>query len=258
MNHDLMTQAENIVRQSGHIVLDHWDKPRNITRKGRIDLVTDTDLAVEAFLKEALADILPGSAFLAEETSAETKLDRPTWIIDPVDGTTNFAHGVPFVATSVALWQDGQIVLGLVNMPIMGELFIARAGQGAFLNGRAMAVSSETDLASSLVATGFPYSVREDIEPIMADLKRVLCATQGVRRPGAAAGDLAWVACGRYDAFYEIGLKAWDTAAGILLVTEAGGQISTFDPDTPYRLGDRTILASNSRIHRGLAGLLQA
>jgi myo-inositol-1(or 4)-monophosphatase len=252
----LVTEAGRAVAAAGDIVRSHWDQPSTVTRKGRIDLVTQTDLAVEEALKESLSGLLPGSTFLAEESAETLDPGELTWIIDPLDGTTNFAHRLPFVATSVALWSGGQSVLGFVNAPVMGEMFHAVIGGGAYCNGRPIVVSRVEGLEDSLVATGFPYTVREDIRQLMADLENMLINSQGVRRPGAASIDLAYTAAGRFDAFYEIGLKPWDTAAGWLLVTEAGGRVSQYDPNQPYNLNSRGILASNGLVHEAVAGLL--
>jgi myo-inositol-1(or 4)-monophosphatase len=207
-------------------------------------------------LVERLQAIIPGATFWSEETHAEAGMGESTWIIDPLDGTTNFVHQIPFVATSIALWQEGQPVLGVINLPAMGELFHAIRGKGAYCNGNRIRVSRTGDLANSVIATGFPYTIREDIAPVMSSLKRILLTTQGVRRAGAAAVDLAYTACGRLDGFYEIGLKPWDTAAGILLVAEAGGRISRFDSGLPYRLGDRDIMVSNTLIHDALGSCI--
>ena len=253
----LAAGAARAVAAAGDIIRDHWDQPSTVTRKGRIDLVTQTDLAVEEALKESLSRLLPGSTFMAEESASSLDPGELTWIIDPLDGTTNFTHRLPFVATSVALWSNGQSVLGFVNATLMNETFHAVLGGGAFLNGRPMAVSVVDSLEESLVATGFPYTVREDIRRLMADLENMLVNTQGVRRPGAASMDLAYIAAGRFDAFYEIGLKPWDTAAGWLLVTEAGGRVTQYDPAAPYHLRSPGILASNGLLHEAVAGLLE-
>jgi myo-inositol-1(or 4)-monophosphatase len=252
----LALEAGRAVAAAGEIIRSHWDGPSDVKRKGRIDLVTQTDLAVEAALKKSLAEVLPGSTFLAEESAESLDPGELTWIIDPLDGTTNFAHRLPFVATSVALWHQGRSVLGFVNAPVMGEMFHAVRGGGAFLNGKPLSVSGVDRLEDSLVATGFPYTVREDIRGLMDDLERMLLHTQGVRRPGAASIDLAYTAAGRFDAFYEIGLKPWDTAAGWLLVEEAGGRVSQFDSGNAYHLRSRSILASNSLLHQDISDLL--
>lgn len=255
----LLPSVVETVREAGRVLMEYWYAPREIHRKGRIDLVTTADLAVEKILKQRLADILPDAAFMAEESVSSNDLARPlngpTWIIDPLDGTTNFAHGFPFVAISVALWDQGQVHLGLVHLPVLDELFHAVMGGGTRLNGKAVAVSRISDVEHSLVATGFPYTVRDHLAPILTWMETMLANTQGVRRAGSAAIDLAYTAAGRFDAFYEPHLKPWDTAAGWLLVTEAGGRVSrmdggSFDPQIP------SILASNGLIHEDMVALL--
>lgn len=253
---ELLRRAADVVRRAGDIIRDHWDRDKDVRKKGRIDLVTRTDTAVERFLVEELGRLLPDSRFLAEETAAATVPGPRTWIIDPVDGTTNYAHGFPFVCTSVALWDGDKVALGIVNAPMLGETFLAEAGYGATLNGRPLRVSDTADLADALVATGFPYAIETHMADILAELERVLAATQGVRRPGSAALDLAYTAAGRFDAFYEKALNPWDTAAGWLLVTEAGGRVTQYLPEAPYHPGAPTILASNGRLHQPLLDLL--
>jgi len=253
---NLIDQTKEAILEAGKIILHNWDRPKQVRHKGRIDLVTDTDVAVEDKLKSSLKDILPQASFLAEESASTTKPGNLTWIIDPLDGTTNFAHHIPFVAISVALWAENNVLLGFVYLPILKEMFWAAHNKGAFLNDQKISVSTTKALEQSLVATGFPYSVREDIDEIMTYLKKVLVSARGVRRPGSAAIDLAYTACGRYDAFYELGLKPWDTAAGLLLVQEAGGKVSTFS-DKPYTLGHRQILATNGLVHQAMVDLLR-
>lgn len=245
----IMAELKDIVARAGDMVRENNAKPRTITKKGRIDLVTETDIAVERFLKKQLAGLLPEADFLAEETDKHTEPGELTWIIDPLDGTTNFAHGLPFVANSVALWSRDAVVAGVVNLPLMDEFFWAVRGKGAWLGGERIRVSSAPALSESILATGFPYDTETYLENILTFLGRFLRTTQGVRRPGAAALDLAYVACGRYDGFYEYGLNAWDTAAGLLLVEEAGGRVTRYDEQLDYRLGDVDILATNGLIH---------
>lgn len=252
----IMNGLKAATDKAGDIVRDGASRTRKVMHKGRIDLVTETDLAVESMLKEELAALLPGSDFLAEETAKDTEPGELTWIIDPLDGTTNFVHGLPFVANSIALWQRDRVVLGAVNLPIMGELFTAVEGQGAFLNDEPISVSGEGVMERCLLATGFPYDIDAHLDAILAHLKRLLPLAQGIRRPGAAALDLAFVACGRYDGFYESALNPWDTAAGLLLVREAGGRVSEVDAAVPYRFGSPSILATNGRIHEELSKLL--
>lgn len=253
---------QNAIKQAaleaGKLILDAWSEPKDVIYKGRIDLVTQTDVLVEGQLKETLNRILPEANFLSEETSAAGPLEAQTWVVDPIDGTTNYVHGFPFVAISIALWEAGMPVFGLIYLPVMKELFYACAGQGAYLNDQRIHVSELKTLDKSLVATGFPYDIRQEIDTVMWSIKNVLLRAQGVRRAGAAAVDLAYTACGRLDGFYEIGLKPWDTAAGILLVAEAGGRVSCFDPDCAYELGAREMLASNGHIHEELAQCLRS
>ena len=252
----LLSQTRDIVRQAGEIILEHWDQPKDIAYKGRVDLVTQTDVAVETFLTQKLSGLLPEAGFLAEESAADNELGKTTWIVDPLDGTTNFAHGLPAVAVSVALWQEGKVRLSVVHLPKTGECFSAEHGRGAWLNGAPISVSSQTDIAQALVATGFPYAKRERINEIIPRLRSVLSTCRGLRRMGSAAVDLAYTACGRFDAFYELGLKPWDTAGGWLLVQEAGGRVSQFSPLAEYALGTDAILATNAVLHRDMDELL--
>lgn len=256
----LLDECAGIVRESGRMIRDRWEAPSEIRHKGSVDLVTDTDLAVESFLRERLAQLLPEASFLAEESSAATAPPadgRPCWIIDPLDGTTNFVHRLPQVSTSVALWAEGQVQLGVVNAPMLaagGECFCALRGGGAFLNGRPMAVSGVAALTGALACTGFPYELEGRLELALERLRRILPATQGMRRLGSAALDLAFTACGRLDVFYEDWLKPWDLAAGWLLVEEAGGRVSALN-GAPFRFG-QALLASNGKLHEAMTALL--
>lgn len=253
----LRPDLEAIARQAGEIVVKNSSKSRTIKHKGRIDLVTETDLAVEEMLKQSLASLLPEADFLAEETAKDTEPGELTWIIDPVDGTTNFAHGLPFVANSIGLWHRDQVVLGVVNLPLLGELFSASRGRGTRLNGKPVSVSTIATMEDSLLATGFPYAIEKHLETILKHFNRILPLAQGIRRPGSAALDLAYVACGRYEGFFESALNPWDTAAGLLLVREAGGRVTEFAAETPYALNSKTILATNGIIHDELSGLVR-
>lgn len=252
----LLRELVAIVRKSGEIVRQQWREERHVRHKGRVDLVTQTDLAVESFLMERLATLAPGVGFLAEESSdAAARPSGDCWIIDPVDGTTNFVHRIPQVGTSVALWRDGQVSLGVVNLPVMDECFWAARGQGAFCNGAPVAVSGESELQQCLCATGFPYDADKRLPGVLERLRLMLPATQGMRRIGAASVDLAYVACGRLDIFYEQGLRPWDMAAGWLLVEEAGGRLTQPSGET-YRFGEE-VVASNGRVHAAACELLR-
>lgn len=244
-----------VIDGSDDIFLKNWDKPRSIRHKGRLDLVTDTDLAIEAYLKEHLKDIVPGAAFLAEESAAKAQPEGTCWIIDPVDGTTNFAHRFGDTATSVALWENGRATLGVVSAPIRGERYVAELGRGAWLNGTRIHVSDVGSCAEALVATGFPYSVREDMDIVLRDMRTLLDNTIGVRRCGAAALDMCFVACGSFDAYFEGWIKPWDVAAGWLLVEEAGGRVSGRHGE-PYAF-NTPILATNGHIHEEMMRCLK-
>jgi myo-inositol-1(or 4)-monophosphatase len=255
----VLPQVLEVVRRAGRRISENAGKAKTVEMKGRIDLVTDTDKAVEEELLERLADVLPGSHFLAEESTeelSEAELQDNTWVIDPLDGTTNFAHDLPICAVSVGLWHEGNVELGVVHLPILNETFHAVRGGGAFLNGVPIRCTGVDDLEKTLVATGFPYSIQDDLDVIMAKLGKVLYACQGLRRMGAAAVDLAYVAAGRLDAFYEMSLKPWDVAAGKLLVEEAGGVVTEWSPETPHGLFSPTILAAGPGVHGKMGELL--
>jgi len=255
---ELSARVEEAVREAGELIRQHDRRPRRIRHKASIkDLVTETDCAVEAMLRESLGALVPEAGFLGEEGSPELGLSGLKWVVDPVDGTTNFAHGVPFMATSVALCQDGRPLLGVVNLPLMGELYSAARGRGARMNGASIHVSETAELVAALVATGFPYNIDPHREAILRQLRLAMPATQGVRRAGAAALDLAFVACGRYDGFFEYALNAWDTGAGVLLIEEAGGRVGAMDGG-PYRLGGPDILVANAALFEPLRDLLTA
>ena len=251
----LLAAVAAVAGDAGAILCEHAQKPRDIRHKGRIDLVTATDLAIEDFLRAKLGALLPGSRFLAEESSPDAALHDDTWVIDPLDGTTNFAHGLPFVATSIGLWRGGDIVLGVIHAPLLDACFTAAAGHGAHCNGKPLAVSSTPDLVDSLVATGFPYVMEGELPGILRRMGRVLAQTQGVRRYGAASLDLAYVAAGRYDGYYERCLHPWDVAAGWLLVREAGGLVTRMD-GSAFHLQSHDVLATNGLIHAALQNLM--
>ncbi|MBQ3060369.1 MAG: inositol monophosphatase [Desulfovibrio sp.] len=252
----LLEPCLQIVQQSGEIIKANWIKQHKVRYKGRIDLVTETDLAVEDFLKNRLAALVPDAAFMAEESSTlGQNPDQLCWIIDPVDGTTNFVHRIPQVGTSVALWQEDRVVLAIVNVPTMKECYWAVRGEGAFCNGNVIHVSRAAKLSETLVATGFPYDAGDHISLIMRRLVAVLPGSQGMRRIGAASVDLSYLACGKIDAFYEDWLKPWDVAAGWLIVEEAGGKVSNFKNE-PYTFYE-PLLATNGLMHEELSQLLQ-
>ena len=253
----LTDKVEALVRRSGDIILEHWRHPSHVRHKGRTDLVTETDEAVEAFLVQELQQILPQAGILAEEgDSFGPGTDGLCWIIDPVDGTTNFVHRLPHVGTSVALWDRGEPLLGVVNVPMLHECYRAYRGGGAFRNGVRLSVSGADQLTDSLVATGIPYDVREGLQHIMAQLAVILPQVQNLRRMGAASLCLSYVAAGRLDAYVEDGLKPWDYAAGMLLVREAGGMAATPEGGEPSLSTGGGIAAANGFIGRDFLKLL--
>ncbi|MEA3546739.1 MAG: inositol monophosphatase family protein [Thermodesulfobacteriota bacterium] len=254
----MLKTAGKAALQAGRLLASLYTRPHEIRFKGEIDLVTEADPAAEKMIMKILGKKHPEVEILAEE-SRSVYNDIPQkamWIIDPLDGTTNFAHGFPWFAVSIAYMEKGKSLAGVIYAPMLDELFCACHGQGAWLNGRKIEVSATGKLTRSLLATGFPYDVRQRPEKIMAALEKVLTRSQGVRRAGAAALDLAYVACGRLEGFWEIKLKPWDTAAGILLVKEAGGMVTDFQGGF-YSPFVPEIISSNGHVHGELVGLLK-
>jgi len=248
--------AKEAALNAGKILKELYLKPHQITHKGEIDLVTEADVASEKKIKEILngASIAP---ILAEESSnLELHQDKTMWIVDPLDGTTNFAHGFPWFCVSIALWENNEPIIGVIYLPIFDEFFVAAKGQGAFLNNKKIKVSDISSLDDALVATGFPYDVRRYPDKVMAALKDMIVKCQGIRRAGAAAIDMAYVACGRLDGFWEIKLKPWDTAAGLLLIKEAGGKVTDFS-NNKYNPWIKEVLASNDKIHEEMVEVLK-
>ncbi len=227
----------------------------HIMKKGEIDLVTEADIQAEKAVLDILRRAYPDDSILSEEAGEREQSSHRTWVIDPLDGTTNFAHAFPFFAVSIALEVRGKTVLGLVSNPYMNEHFEARAGAGAKLNAKPIRVSATRRVKDALIGTGFPYDVHEKPDRVMSLFRKMIVAAQGIRRPGSAAIDLCYVAAGRLDGFWEQGLKPWDTAAGALIVEEAGGCLSTIDggPYSPY---SETILAANPYIHEEMMRIL--
>jgi myo-inositol-1(or 4)-monophosphatase len=241
--------AGQAARESGMILNDLFGKITKIGKKGEIDLVTEADLLSENIIVEIIGRNFPQDNILTEESGELGRNSERLWIIDPLDGTTNFAHSFPFFAVSIALQVDNEIVLGMVYNPLMGEYFEAVKGEGAFLNKTPIKVSPAKDLKESLVATGFPYRVYKEPGSIIELLKRMIVLVQGVRRPGSASIDLCYVASGRLDGFWEEGLQPWDTAAGSLIVMEAGGMVSNYEGEK-YSPFQKSIVAANPFIHQ--------
>ncbi|WP_456430745.1 inositol monophosphatase family protein [Thermosulfuriphilus sp.] len=242
-----MKLLQKVALEAGETIRNLYERPHQVTHKGEIDLVTEADLRSEEIIVKGLKGHLPHIPILAEEKVKEEPGEEYL-LVDPLDGTTNFAHGFPWFAVSLAFMRAGSPEIGVIYHPMMDELFWAQRGQGAYLNGRRIKVSRIKELSGALLATGFPYDVHQRPEVVIGAFSAFIIKAQGIRRAGAAALDLAYVACGRFDGFWEIKLKPWDTAAGILLVEEAGGRVSDFRGHS-YSPYCRTIVASNSLIH---------
>lgn len=240
--------ASEIALEAGQLLLEMRQQGIRVSRKGAVDLVTTADLAAEQLIKERLCAKFPDHEILAEESGGESTPGRPLWIVDPLDGTTNFAHGYPVFAVSIGLEVEGKIVAGAVYDPSFDELFTAAAGSGAWLNGKPIRVSSCQTLDDALLATGFPYFYRERTDEVLDLFRAFSIRVQGVRRSGAAALDICALACGRLDGFWELGLKPWDTAAGSLILEEAGGTLSKIDGST-FDIRVPTVLATNGLLH---------
>jgi myo-inositol-1(or 4)-monophosphatase len=247
MTRTFLEVATEAARQAGQILLEEFARPPQITYKGDVDLVTQADGRSERAIVERLRREFPGHAIVAEEGSGNVSDSQYCWYVDPLDGTTNFAHGYPCFAVSIGLAKGTSLLASVVYKPVSNELFAAERGAGAFLNGKKIHVSAIGTLATSLLATGFPTHKRTENANIHYYWDFTL-RSHGVRRDGSAALDLASVAAGRFEGFWEFGLKKWDTAAGVLLVEEAGGQVSDFD-GRAYALGGPVLLASNGKVH---------
>lgn len=220
--------------------------------KGKNDLVTDADLASERKLISVIKDAFPNDEFLSEEFNSKTDLPNGrVWIIDPIDGTTNFAHGFPIYCISIALWIDGVPKVGLVKEVSKGEIFYATEGSGAYLGDEKISISKTIDPSKSLIGTGFPYTAFEHVDKYLTLLKSLMQNTHGIRRPGAASYDLCCTACGRFDGFFEYGLSPWDVAAGALIIKEAGGIVTDWNNESDWLFG-KSIIAGNKEIHNFL------
>ncbi len=246
-------------RKAGRRLIRDFGELENlqVSRKGPADFVTTADERTEKILVEELSVARPGYGFLVEEAGYIEGRDKThRFIIDPIDGTTNFMHGVPHFAISIGLEREGQLVSGLIFNPVMDEMFVAERGHGAFLNDRRLRVAARSKLADIVVASGAPFLGIEGREEFLKELDAVLAATSGIRRFGAAALDLAWVAAGRFDAFWERKLQPWDIAAGLLLEREAGGMVSDLT-GRDQMLKNGNVLAANDTLHRTLLAMIR-
>jgi myo-inositol-1(or 4)-monophosphatase len=249
----VLAEAIRIAREAGALLRDLFGRPRDVGYKGKIDLVTDADRAAEELILERIAGAFPDHAALAEE-SAGGRAQRPDpmpaylWVVDPLDGTTNYAHGLPVYAVSIGLMVEGTPALGVVYDPSRDELYHGGAGLGAYLNDRPIRVSAEAELERAILATGFPYDLRVSEDNNLDNFTRFCYASQAIRRLGSASLDLCYVACGRLDGFWELKLHAWDTAAAAAFLPEAGARITDYSGG-PFDVFGLETLASNALIH---------
>ncbi|HET7833126.1 MAG TPA: inositol monophosphatase family protein [Gallionella sp.] len=250
--HPMLNIAVKAARRAGTLIYRATDRIDHltITAKSHGDFVSEVDRAAEQIIIQTLLEAYPEHAILAEESGSQGDSEY-VWIIDPLDGTTNFLHGVPQFAVSIALQHKGIITQAVVYDPTKNELYTATRGRGAFLNDKRLRVSKRIHLADSLIGTGFPYTRFEHMDAYLAIFRDLMQQTAGLRRPGSASLDLAWLAAGRYDGFFETGLKPWDIAAGTLLITEAGGMVSDLGGSDGF-LRTGHICAGNPSIHEQL------
>jgi myo-inositol-1(or 4)-monophosphatase len=248
--------AQEAARRAGEVLRESFGRASiAVERKGQADYVTEVDRRAEEVIREFLSKELPGHGFLLEESGASGEAADHVWVVDPLDGTTNYIHRYPFFSVSLGLRRRGETVLGVVYDPMRNEMFTAEAGEKTRLNGVEMRVAPTPGLAQALVCTGFPFRNREWLDLYLESFRGVFLGASGVRRDGSAALDLAYVAAGRYDAFWELGLQPWDTAAGSLLILGAGGRVTDFHGGASWLDGD--IVASNGRVHDDMLAVLR-
>ena len=252
---DRLELAVELARRAGGLLLDGYGRATQVRHKGAVDLITEYDLKSEQLLVEGIREAYPGDAILSEEGGGGEG-EGIRWLVDPLDGTTNFAHGLPIFSISIACVSGEGLLLGVIYDPTRDELFHTLAGEGAFLNEVPLRISAANTLDDSLLVTGFPYDIRTNPDNNLDYFNRLALRARAVRRLGAAALDLAYVAAGRFDGYWELRLNPWDWAAGVLMVREAGGRATTFSEDEKVLDGDATLVATNGHIHRELVGAL--
>lgn len=252
----MLNFAIGVARDAGALLRDRLGTRIDISHKGSIDLVTDVDLASEKMIREAISTYYPRHEILAEEGGLTESNSEYRWIVDPLDGTTNYAHGYPVFCVSIALEHQGDVVVGVVYDPMREELFTAERGAGAALNNRPIRVSAVDDLTQGILSTGFPYDIKTSKLTNLDHWANFAMNAQALRRDGAAALDLCYVACSRYDGFWELNLSPWDTAAGALIVTEAGGRVTDFGGGA-FSNYKPEVIASNAKIHDRMIEVLK-
>ncbi len=248
--------AEEVARGAGEILRENFGKRQVVHFKGEINLVTEVDHRSEAYIMERIRRAFPDHGILSEESSEVVSSSPYRWIVDPLDGTTNYAHNYPCFCVSIALEREGELLGGAVFDPLLPEAYTARKGGGAFRNGERIRVSDTASLRRSLLATGFAYDVKESTDNNLDFFREFIFTGQAIRRDGSAALDLCYLACGRFDGFWELKLRPWDTAAGLLILREAGGLATRLD-GSPYDIRQPEILASNGRIHEEMMAVIR-
>ena len=254
---NICIEVQNIAKSAGKFIAGEREKfdLTNIEVKGKANFVSYVDKQAEELIIEALRRLIPESGFIAEEGTAGSSDEKYKWIIDPLDGTTNFIHGLPPFAVSIALMEDDELVLGVVYEVTQNECFYAWKGSKAYLNGNVIEVTTASTTADSLIATGFPYSAMDMLDPFLISMRYFMIHSHGLRRLGSAATDLAYVAAGRFEAFYEHGLKPWDVAAGAVILRQAGGIVSDFSGSDEF-LFNGEIVAANQAYYPEFYGIV--
>ena len=254
---DYLQTAIDLSRAAGDVLNYYAGREKLVEFKGQANLVTIADKKSEELIIGGILGRYPTHSILAEESGVTQPGASVKWIIDPVDGTTNFAHGYPFYCVSIAVEENGEVLCGVVYDPVRDELFSAGRGQGAHCNGELLKVSDVGHLSQALLITGFPYNFRDRLDTIIDQFRKFLVASQAVRRGGSAALDLCYVAAGRLDGFWELNLQPWDTAAGRIILEEAGGRVTNFG-GKPFSIYEKEILASNGRVHEEMLAVLKS
>ncbi|CAA6820483.1 MAG: Inositol-1-monophosphatase (EC [uncultured Sulfurovum sp.] len=256
----MKTELIQIIKEASKIFKEGYYGTKKTSFKGKKDLVTQYDLAVEAYLKERFSEVFPNFNIIAEESDNKDITFYNSIIIDPIDGTTNFVKGLEHCAISVGVYKEKKPYIGIVYNPILEQLYTAEIGQGAYLNGEQIFVNQDHELMTTLIGTGFPYtgaSNKDDLNFVIKNLETILPKCQDIRRLGSAALDICMVASGVYGGFYEINLKAWDISAGVIILHEAGGKVSNIDAEDFDMFKDKCLIVSNEKIHNQLLALLE-
>jgi myo-inositol-1(or 4)-monophosphatase len=249
--------AVRIAKAAGRILLEGFGKCMRIEHKGEIDLVTEFDRRADDYILGRIQKTFPGHRILSEESGRTGEGDDPLWMVDPLDGTTNFAHAIPIFAVSIALWEKGRTRLGVVYDPTRKDCFWAERGKGAWWNGQRLHVSDAAELRGALLVTGFPYDAWTNPSNNLDHYAHFAVRTQGVRRLGSAALDLAYLAAGRFDGYWELRLSPWDVAAGGLIAEEAGARVTALDGEGPYLTDKPSLIAANPVLHAKMAAVIR-